>query len=45
MATATALNSPTETPQITVNGRTSDGAYFLGREDAPVTIIDYSDFL
>ena len=26
-------------------GRTADGAFFRGREDAPVTIIDYSDFL
>jgi hypothetical protein len=30
---------------VVVNGRTDDGAYFLGRADAPVTIIDYSDFL
>ena len=28
-----------------VAGRTTDGAYFLGAPDAPVTFLDYSDFL
>jgi hypothetical protein len=27
------------------SGRTPEGAYFLGAEDAAVTMIDYSDFL
>ena len=26
-------------------GRTSEGVFFVGSEDAPVTVIDYSDFL
>lgn len=26
-------------------GRTEDGAFFYGAADAPVTLIDYSDFL
>ena len=28
-----------------VFGRTADGVFFIGAEDAPVTVIDYSDFL
>ena len=28
-----------------VSGRTPDGAFFMGAPDAPVTIIEYSDFL
>ena len=40
----------TETPESVVEavvtiGRTSDGVFFIGAEDAPVTVIDYSDFL
>lgn len=42
-ATPTSAASPTA--GVVTNGRTADGAYFLGRSDAPVTIIDYSDFL
>lgn len=26
-------------------GQTAEGAFFIGREDAPVTMIDYSNFL
>ncbi len=41
--------SPTAEPPAAVTaalvGRTEDGALFRGRADAPVTIIDYSDFL
>jgi hypothetical protein len=36
--------APEETA-VVINGRSEDGSYFLGRADAPVTIIDYSDFL
>lgn len=31
--------------EAAVNGRTDDGAYFMGRADAPVRMIDYSDFM
>lgn len=50
--TETAAPPPEETPvaatteaEAAVNGRTEDGAYFLGRADAPVRMIDYSDFM
>lgn len=45
---------PTDTPEPTAesemvvvveSGRTPDGAFFLGSADAPLTLIDYSDFL
>lgn len=29
----------------TSGGRTEDGTFFRGEADAPVTLIDYSDFL
>lgn len=41
--TAVATATPAG-PQI-ITGRTADGAYFIGATDAPVTLIDYSDFL
>ncbi|NCF66687.1 MAG: hypothetical protein GWP61_11980 [Chloroflexi bacterium] len=28
-----------------ISGQTAEGAYFLGDPNAPVTVIDYSDFL
>jgi outer membrane biosynthesis protein TonB len=46
-ATATAT-TPDESPgeeSPVVYGRTDEGAYFHGAADAPVTLIDYSDFL
>jgi hypothetical protein len=52
VAEATAQQEPTETSPaptattaIAVVGRTEEGAYFRGRADAPVTVLDYSDFL
>ena len=50
--TATPLPEPTATPTPTPEpdwlatfGRTGDGLMYLGNPDAPVTVIDYSDFL
>jgi len=47
--------SPTNVPEPTAepeaiafvveSGRTPEGAYFLGSPEAPLTLIDYSDFL
>ena len=39
-------NDPTATPtqSVQVNGRHPDGTYFRGRSDAPIVMIDYSDF-
>ena len=38
------LPMPT-TPVGPIAGRTAEGAFFYGAPDAPVTLIDYSDFL
>ena len=35
---------PTVTPMVTINGL-YEGTYFRGLDSAPVTMIDYSDFL
>lgn len=36
---------PADTNWLTVEGKTADNLTFLGNPAAPVTIIDYSDFL
>lgn len=33
------------TPVQVISGQTTEGAYFYGSPDAPVTLFDYSDFL
>lgn len=43
---ATVLPEPAAEPALLiVSGVTEEGAYFYGNPDAPVTFIDYSDFL
>lgn len=37
--------SQTETDWLTVEGKTEDNLTFLGNPEAPVTLIDHSDFL
>ena len=37
--------APEATGPVIVSGRTEEGAFFLGDVNAPVTLIDYSDFL
>lgn len=44
LAAATATKGDDQPPAV-VYGRTGDGAFFHGAPDAPVTLIDYSDFL
>jgi hypothetical protein len=47
--TRTATHAPTATPTpadwLEAVGRTDNGLMYLGNPAAPVTIIDYSDFL
>ena len=42
--TATAAEEPAAAGEV-IYGRTAEGAYFHGAAGAPVTLIDYSDFL
>jgi hypothetical protein len=44
LSTATSVDSPGG-ESLVVYGRTDEGAYFHGAVDAPLTLIDYSDFL
>ena len=46
-ATLSPLPSPPNDPEPlqVISGQTTDGAFFLGATDAPITVIDYSDFL
>lgn len=44
-ADPTAEETAAETGVIVISGRTEEGAFFLGDPDAPITHIDYSDFL
>ena len=37
--------APEATGPVIVSGRIEEGAFFLGDVNAPVTVIDYSDFL
>jgi hypothetical protein len=44
-ATAALADPSSPTIPLVVYGRTDEGAYFHGAADAPVTLLDYSDFL
>ena len=41
----TATAEPEPIVSLVQSGRTEEGGYFLGNPDAPITFIDYSDFL
>lgn len=46
--TETALPAPTFTPEpdwLAFSGRTEDGLMFLGNPEAPIKMIDFSDFM
>jgi hypothetical protein len=49
VATTEIVAATTPTPEavdwLTVEGKTADNLTYLGNPDAPVTLIDYSDFL
>ena len=48
IASPVIAEAPTDQPTATTvpfNGKNEDGTFFRGRADAPVTFIDYSDFL
>ena len=42
--TAAPTEAAADATEVEVNGRNPDGTYFRGRADAPVVMIDYSDF-
>lgn len=44
-ATTSATTEPTAAETGVLSGRTDEGAFFLGDPNAPITHIDYSDFL
>jgi hypothetical protein len=44
--TLTPIPAPTEVPvPLVISGQTDEGVFFLGDPNAPLTVIDYSDFL
>ena len=45
VAEAPEVDSQAETDWLTVEGKTEDNLAFLGNPEAPVTLIDHSDFL
>ena len=39
-----AAGAPSGQIELTGDGRSAPGPYFLGRPDAPLTIVEYADF-